>query len=109
MFRRFDPDRTVLHLLWLLCIALLVAFAPRLANATPAEPTAPGSIAGIVSDELGTPLSQIRVAVYLYPNGEVARVTSTGADGAYKVAVLPAGTIASSFQIRPGYTPASFI
>ena len=101
MFRHFDPDRTVLHLLWLLCIILLVAFVPRLVLATPAEPTAPGSIAGIVRDSLGTPLSQIRVALY-FPDGQVGRVTTTGADGAYKIAILPAGDYRLEFSDPAG-------
>ena len=53
-----------------LCALLLMLLAPPVMGQTtpdtPAAPEAPGSLAGVVTDEAGTPLAGIEVMVYTH-------------------------------------------
>ena len=52
-----------------------------------------GTISGVVTDDLGTPLGDVRVTLYS-AEGVVSKVFLTDVDGAYAFQALPAGTYA---------------
>jgi 5-hydroxyisourate hydrolase-like protein (transthyretin family) len=72
---------------------LLAGAPPTLAQRTPAEPDAPGSIAGTITDEAGAPVAGVYVQLYRQDiNGWLlARVVRSDATGAYRATLLATG------------------
>ena len=88
-----------------LCALLLMLLAPPVMGQTtpdtPAAPEAPGSLAGVVTDEAGTPLAGIEVMVHRtseYGNWVYVQQIATDANGAYRAALLRAGIYRVSFR-----------
>ena len=79
----------VLRALTVLAACLFAMSAVQFAHAGPDAPAAPGSIAGIVRNEVAAPLAGINVEVY-WPNGQIARTTTTDANGRWRATLLPA-------------------
>ena len=76
--------------------ALLFSLAgapPTLAQMAPANPAAPGSIAGVITDDAGAPVAGAYVQLYRQDiNGWLlARVVRSDATGAYRAGVLATG------------------
>jgi len=72
---------------------LLAGAPPTLAQRTPANPDAPGSIAGTITDEAGAPVAGAYVQLYRQDiNGWLlARVVRSDATGAYRATLLATG------------------
>jgi 5-hydroxyisourate hydrolase-like protein (transthyretin family) len=72
---------------------LLAGAPPTLAQRTPANPDAPGSIAGTITDEAGAPVAGAEVQLFRQDvsGWVVARVVRSDADGAYRASVLATG------------------
>ena len=72
---------------------LLGSAPPTLAQMAPANPDAPGSIAGTITDEVGAPVAGAEVQLYRQDiNGWLlARVVRSDATGAYRAGVLATG------------------
>jgi len=85
---------------------------PKLADVVP---DAPGSIAGVVSNSVGTPLVNIEVAAFWQPssgNWQLSRVVQTNATGEYKIGLLGAGIYRLLFRdpthaLAPIYYPSA--
>ena len=80
--------------LCVLLFVLLVATRPAQAQSTPDIPTAPGSIAGIVTAVDGAPLPDIEVRIYQftsYSNWSWTRTYRTDVQGRYQALALAAG------------------
>ena len=82
--------------------AFVSVTAPNNTGGIDAALTTGGSISGIVTDKNQTPLNGIKVCAcdpnYFYPNAIEEYVCGyTGADGAYQLSNLPAGTIKVEF------------
>lgn len=81
-----------------LCALMLILLAApvmgQTAPDTPAAPEAPGSLAGVVTDEAGAPLAGIEVIVYRareYGDWGYVQQVGTDANGAYRAVLLRAG------------------
>ena len=90
-----------LRILTLIFACVLLGLAVRTAEAAPAEPAAPGSIAGTVRDADNMPLPNIRIDVHLL-DGQVIRSATTDANGTYRAPVLPAGAYRVEFSDPAG-------
>ena len=86
-------------------LAVALAFACLLAFSTGvARADGTGSISGTVTDQGSNPLANISVSVYPYgyAGGSATGTATTGADGTYTIANLPAGTYFVEFNDPTG-------
>jgi hypothetical protein len=81
-------------------VCLLAVSLVQFVYAAPDAPAAPGSIAGVVRTG-AAPLAGINVDLY-WPNGQIARTTTTDANGAWQIALLPAGAYRVGFSDPAG-------
>jgi protocatechuate 3,4-dioxygenase beta subunit len=100
MLRKVTPLTAVLIAASLmLCLVFVLSSSQQIsAQAAPAVPDAPGSISGIVTNELGEPLAGIEVQLF-FSNPDFAsplRTLTTDSNGFYRATVLPTG----AYQIR---------
>jgi uncharacterized protein len=84
------------------CAAFVALLAACGGNGDPLGETAEGSIRGTVADAVGVGVPN--AAMSLTGNGQASRATSTGADGAYAFADLPAGTYTVAVTPPTGFT-----
>ena len=72
---------------------LLASAPPTLAQITPANPDAPGSIAGVITNEEGAPVADAEVQLFRQDEygWPLARIMRSDAAGAYRAALLATG------------------
>ena len=95
--KRFDRRQVGVWLLLVACLFLILS--PSLM----AQTAATGALAGTITDQSGAVVPNVTVTVTSVDTGQ-ARTVTTGADGTYKVSLLPPGSYGVKFQAT-GFNP----